>query len=285
METSESQTQEESAREGMRGKVVLITGATDGIGKQAARELAERGATVIVHGKTQERAENAVGELRRKVRGATFHTVVGDFTSLAQVRAMAEDVLARFPNLNILINNAGVYVKQRTLTNDGLETMFEVNYLAHFLLTTLLLDRLKSSAPSRIIHVSSIAHTSGRIEFDNLQGEQMFDPYHAYALSKLALLLFNKELSLRLKGTHVTSNALHPGVINTKLLRTSFNIHGASLSLGVQTLLYLATAPELEETSGRYFVRCKETYPSSLVDNAVLRTRLWNVSEELVRVR
>ncbi|MCX7983882.1 MAG: SDR family oxidoreductase [Bacteroidetes bacterium] len=266
----------------IQGKVVLVTGATDGIGKQVARELAERGASVILHGKSAERVDGTLSELRRRVRDATFYTAVADFTSLEQVHAMAEDILQRFPRLDILINNAGVYMKQRVLTKNGYETMFQVNYLAHFYLTISLLELLKKSAPARIIHVSSIAHSSGRIEFDNLQGEQYFDAYHAYALSKLALLLFNKELSIRLKNTHVTSNALHPGVINTKLLHTGFNIQGAPLSLGVQTILYLATSPDVEKVSGKYFVRCKQTYPSAIVENRELRTKFWEYSEALV---
>lgn len=284
MDTNDSHSHTEPSAEGsIRGKIVLVTGATDGIGKHAARELAERGATVIIHGKNAERAENTLNELRRKVREATFHTVVADFTSLHQVHAMAEEILQRFQRLDILINNAGVYMKQRVLTEDGYETMFQVNYLAHFLLTTSLLDLLKQSAPARIIHVSSIAHTSGRLEFDNLQGERYFDAYHAYALSKLALLLFSKELSLRLKNTQVTSNALHPGVINTKLLHTGFNIQGASLSLGVQTLLYLATSSDVAKVNGKYFVRCKQTYPSSIVENRELRTKFWEYSESLLQ--
>ncbi len=285
MQNNDSQSQQGIEQSSMKGKVVLITGSTDGIGKEAARSLAERGATVILHGKTQERVNEAATELRRKVKQGIFHTSVADFTSLQQVSAMANDLIARFPRIDVLINNAGVYMKQRVLTVDGYETTFEVNYLSHFLLTNLLLDVLKQSAPARIIHVSSIAHTNGRIDFDNLQGERMFDGYHAYALSKLALLIFSKELALRLKGTQVTSNALHPGVINTKLLQMSFNIYGASLSLGVQTMMYLATSHDVENVSGKYFVKCKETYPSSLVDNSALRTKFWAVSEKLISVR
>jgi NAD(P)-dependent dehydrogenase (short-subunit alcohol dehydrogenase family) len=267
--------------ENLSGKTILITGSTDGIGKQTACKLAQMGATVILHGRDEERARSTAEELRRSLPAAVFEYAAADFSSLQEVRALAEDIRRRFPRLDVLINNAGVYMKDRVLTKDGYETTFGVNYLAHFLLTNLLLDLLKKSTPSRIIHISSIAHTNGRLDLENLQGEKRFDPYGAYALSKLALILMSKELSERLKGTNVTSNALHPGVINTKLLRAGFNIHGADVQGGAEISVFLASSPKIARTTGKYFIKYKETFPSSIAENAYLRSKLWKESERL----
>ena len=267
--------------ENLSGKTILITGSTDGIGKQTACKLAQMGAAVILHGRNTERARMAAEEIRHSIPAAAVEYTAADFSSLQEVRALGADIQSRFPRLDVLINNAGVYMNEYILTQDRYEMTFGVNYLAPFLLTNLLLDLLKQSRPSRIVHVSSISHTNGRLDFDNLQGEKKFDPYSAYALSKLANILFSCELASRLKGTGVTSNALHPGVINTKLLRRGFNIHGADVQSGAETPVFLASSPQVAQTTGKFFVQCKETFPSPIAENARLRSALWKESEQL----
>lgn len=266
-------------------KTILITGSTDGIGKEAAIELAAMGHRVIVHGRTSERAQCAADDIRKKSGSATVETVVADFTSLRQVRAMAGEIIRRFPRLDVLINNAGVYMKERILTEDGFETTFQVNYLAHFLLTHLLLDLLKRSAPSRIINVSSMAHHNAKLSLDNLQGEKKYGAYGAYACSKLENILFTYELAERLEGTGVTVNCLHPGVIATKLLRAGFGGFGGSgVEKGAETIVFLATSPKGDSISGKYFVN-KEIADSSLASHSrSLRKALWELSKQFAGI-
>lgn len=266
-------------------KTILITGATDGIGKASAIELAAMGNTVIVHGRNATRAEQTVADIKKELGSISVESVVADFASLRQVRAMADDVIKRFPQLNVLINNAGVYMKERVLTEDGIETTFQVNHLAHFLLTHLLLDLLKRNAPSRIINVSSMAHYNARLSFDNLQGEKKFGAYGAYACSKLENILFTYELAERLKGTGVTVNCLHPGVVATKLLRAGFGGFGGSdVKKGAETIVFLATAPTGETVTGGYFVNKEPTDSSLASHDRRLRKECWDISERLAGI-
>ena len=265
----------------MTDKVVLITGSTDGIGRQAALELAALGATVLVHGRDAARGRNVVEEIRTATGNQKVDLFIADLSSLQQVRQLAADITNRCSALHVLINNAGVFMNERQLTVDGLETTFAVNHLAPFLLTNLLLDLLKKSAPSRIITVSSVAHTRGNLDFDNLQAERSFGGYSSYALSKLANVLFAYELGELLAGTGITSNCLHPGVIGTKLLRAGFNITGANTSDGAETLIYLASSPETDGVTGKYFQEKQETPSSPITHDAALRKRLWEISAQL----
>jgi NAD(P)-dependent dehydrogenase (short-subunit alcohol dehydrogenase family) len=263
-------------------KTILITGSTDGIGKQTALELARRGFHVILHGRSPQRGQASLAEIQAAVPAARLDTLNADLSSLAQVRRLAADVQALTPRLDVLLHNAGVAVKERLLTPDGLELSFAVNHLAPFLLTHLLLDLLKASAPARVILVSSSAHTGGRIEFDNLQGERSFDAWQAYCDTKLMNVLFAAELAARLQGSGVTANSLHPGVIATKMLAASFpNAQGASVQDGAQTSVFLTSAPEVETVSGLYFKRSKPADPSPLAQDADLRRRLWQISVQL----
>ena len=271
----------------MQGKTILVTGSTDGIGKQTALELACMGAHVIVHGRSLARAQAALEEIRQAVERTcgepALDILIADFSSLEQVRQMAAQVQERFPRLDVLVNNAGVFMKRRQLTPQGLEYTLVINHLAHFLLTHLLLDVLKRSAPARILNVSSNTHQwVTDVDFDNLQGERHYDGDDAYALSKLANIWFTVELAERLQGSGVTVNALHPGVINTKLLRTGFVAPGAEVSEGAETSVYLACAPQVEGVSGAYFVQKQRSGTSALSRDRELRQRFWQVSAALV---
>ena len=265
----------------MNDKVVLITGSTDGIGRHAALELAALGATVLVHGRDAARGQNVVEEIRKATGNQNVELLIADLASQQQVRRLASDVLSRHDNLHVLINNAGVFLNDRRLTADGLEMTFAVNHLASFLLTNLLLDLLKKSAPARIITVSSVMHTQAKLDFSNLQSEKRFGGYSSYAVSKLANVLFAYELAERLGGTGVTSNCLHPGVIGTKLLRASFTVGGASTADGADTLIYLATSPDVQATSGKYYQEKKETPSSPPTYDLELWKKMWEVSEAL----
>ncbi len=263
-------------------KTILITGATDGIGKQAAFELARRGHHVIVHGRNAARAKSVVEEIQHTTKNPNVAFALADFASLAEVRNLAAQLQENYPRLNVLINNAGIFTKQRTLTRDGFETTFQVNYLAHFLLTNLVLEKIKQSAPARLVHVSSGTHRSGQIEWDNLQGEKHSGGYEAYSRSKLANVLFAYELAERLQGTGVTSNALHPGVIGTKLMYAGWGSGGSDdLARGAETIVHAATAPELENVTGRYFDNQRETKSSPTSHDKNLQRELWEVSARL----
>jgi retinol dehydrogenase 14 len=265
----------------MRDKTILITGSTDGIGRQAALEIAALGATVLVHGRDAQRGKYVVEEIRTATGNKNVGLLIADFSSMAEVRRMAAEVQQRCGALHVLVNNAGVFMNERRLTEDGFEMTFTVNHLAPFLLTNLLLGLLQKSSPARIITVSSVAHTRGKLDFENLHGEKHFGGYSAYALSKLANVLFTYELSGMLAGTGITSNCLHPGVIGTKLLRTGFNITGASTADGAGTLIYLATSPEVMGVTGKYFQEKTETPSSPITHDPALRKKLWELSARL----
>jgi NAD(P)-dependent dehydrogenase (short-subunit alcohol dehydrogenase family) len=262
----------------------LVTGATDGIGKQTALNLVRHGARVLVHGRSLARAEATVAELKAASGLSDLEAVAGDFASLAQVRVLAEEIRSRVDRLEVLVHNAGVYMKSRVLTEDGLETTFQVNHLAPFLLSHLLLDRLAAATAARVVVVSSVAHQGGYIDFQNLQGEKQFDAYSAYTLSKLANLLFAVEMADRLRGTRITVNALHPGVIGTKLLKAGFNMDGADVARGARTSTYLATSAEVQGITGGYFMDCKPTACSLYVGDPILRHRFWEHSEDLAKL-
>jgi NAD(P)-dependent dehydrogenase (short-subunit alcohol dehydrogenase family) len=279
----------------LQGKNCLVTGATSGIGAVAALELARLGATVIVAGRSAESCAAQAEAIRRET-GARVETEVADLGSLRQVRALSDRVANRFARLDVLVNNAGTYLVERTLTVDRLERTFAVNYLSHFLLTNLLMDRLRASPSARIVNVSSYQHHRSTIDFDNLQGERHYEYLDAYARSKLALLIFTYELSRRLTPGRVTANALNPGQIATNLGRENYgslhwwvrvrarNIVRRSLQTpetAARTIVHLAGSPELEGITGRYFDEGHEA-PSSPAsyDEAVAR-RLWDVSAEL----
>lgn len=269
----------------MTGKTVLITGATDGIGMQTAYDLAGLGANVWIHGRNPERLKNVLSELRNIAPNGQHGSFQADFSSFAQIRKLAEDVNQSLDRLDVLINNAGVFMNEFEESEDGYEMTFAVNHLAHFLLTLELLPLLQKSAPSRIINVSSIAHQGGGIDYDTLNSKHHFDGYRAYCLSKLANILFTRQLVLELEGTGITANSLHPGVVTTKLLWAGFSIEGVGLEEGAETSVYCASSPELENVTGKYFVKNIPATPSKYAQDDEAARELWNKSLEMVGLR
>jgi retinol dehydrogenase 14 len=261
-----------------RGKRILVTGATGGIGYATAAELARQGAHVIVHGRTEAKAEAAANALRRDT-GGTLDSLAADLSTVGAATALAQQVLARYNHLDVLVSNAGVFMQTRTLTADGLETTWAVNHLAPFVLANSLLPLLVASAPSRIVIVSSDAHFGAKVDFDNLQGERRYDGHRAYAQSKLCNVLHAYALARRLAGQGVTVNALHPGVIATALLKAGWGGGGASLAKGAQTPVYVAVDDAVAQVTGEYFENRRATASAKSTYDAALQERLWAVSE------
>jgi NAD(P)-dependent dehydrogenase (short-subunit alcohol dehydrogenase family) len=264
------------------GMTILVTGATDGIGRQTALELVKKGHHVIVHGRSEARVGNTLAELRRAGHGARVDGVVFDLGSLAAVRAGAERLRLEQPKLQVIINNAGVFAGERTLSVDGHELTFAVNHLAHVLLTELLLPRLAENAPARIVNVSSNAHQGARLDLDDLDMTRGYTGFGAYASSKLANILHANALAVRLDPARVTANSLHPGVIGTKLLRQGWGASGGSLEQGARTSLRVALDAQLAGVSGRYFSDGREARPSPAALDETLRDRLHEASLRLV---
>ena len=276
----------------LEGKVCLVTGSTSGIGKVTARELARKGATVVLVSRTRAKGEETQVEIKQATGNPHVELLVADLSLLTDVRRLATEFHYTSSYLHLLVNNAGCAYPTRTLTSEGLEATLMVNYLAPFLLTELLLNTLKASAPARIVNVSSAQHANAHIEFDNLQGEKKYGNLSSYNQAKLALLLWTYELAHRLEGTGVTVNALHPGITATNFPSgmTGVLAWGMRLSTpllltpekGAQTTLYLATSPEVEGVTGKYFVKSRETKSSSRSYDQAVGSRLWEVTEQLV---
>jgi NAD(P)-dependent dehydrogenase (short-subunit alcohol dehydrogenase family) len=274
----------------LRDRTVLVTGASAGIGRATALQLADMGAHVLLASRNRERGEAARAAIAERVPGAATDLLVADLASLDGVRSLADQTLTASDRLDVLVNNAGVFTRSREVTPDGLETQFAVNHLAPFLLTHLLRERLVRSAPARVITVSSEAHKRGSIDFEDLQGEQRYSGLKAYAQSKLANLLFNRELARRLGGTGVTSNALHPGVVATNLLFSGFG----PLRLlrpflrtpeqAARSTICLAAAPALERLTGLYFIDCEPARPSADARDDAAARRLWRISAQVTGI-
>jgi len=267
----------------LKDKSVLITGATDGIGKQTAIELALLGAEVILHGRNEERLLKIKSEITTLTKNNKIKTISSDLSSLKKTAELVDEINNSFEHIDVLINNAGVYMKNKELTEDGIEKTFAVNHLSHFLLTNRLIDILQQSSPSRIINVSSVAHTRAQLDFNNLNSDNYFDAYNAYAVSKLANVLYTYELARRHEDSGILINALHPGVISTKLLWEGFSIKGNTLVEGAVTPVYLASSDEVEGVSGKYFVSKEETPSSDTSYNKEIQQEMWNVSEQMIQ--
>jgi NAD(P)-dependent dehydrogenase (short-subunit alcohol dehydrogenase family) len=278
----------------MDGKVCLITGATSGIGKATAMGLADMGASVVMVGRDRDRGEAALAEIKEGSPNASVDLMLADLSSQEEIRRLADEFKETYPRLDVLINNAGVIRSKRVTTVDGIEMTFAVNHLAYFLLTNLLLDVLKASAPSRIVNVASGEQRNGTIDFDDLQGEKGYKTAKAYGQSKLATVLFTYELARRLEGTGVSANCLHPGVVGTNLGSGVSGVFGFTVRAltplmkspekGAETSIYLASSPEVEGLSGRYFVKKAEARSSDASHDERLARRLWEVSAELAHL-
>ena len=277
----------------MTGKTVLITGGTGGIGKATAIGLARLGARVGIVGRDATRAAAAAADIRSDSGDGAVDAFTADLSSQAEVRRLAAEVLDAYPRLDVLVNNVGGFWAHRHVTADGLEHTFALNHLAPFLLTNLLRERLTASAPARVVTVSSGAQSMGRIDFDDLQGERKYSGQTAYNQSKLANVMFTYELARRLEGTGVTATVLHPGVTRTDFGAEDQARYFAWMSglskpfmkspaKGAETPIFLASSPDVEGVTGRYYANRQAKDSNPLSYDAAAAARLWRVSAELV---
>ena len=277
----------------MQGKICIVTGANSGIGKATALALAQRGATVVMVCRDRARGEQARSEITTNSRNTAVDLLQADLSSQQSIRQLVETFKQHYPHLHVLINNAGAAFPGRRETVDGLEMTFAVNYLAPFLLTNLLLDVLKASAPARIVNVSSNSHEAGYIQLDDLQEEKHYRSMKVYGQSKLAVVLFTYEVARNLQGTGVTANCLHPGFVATnfaqsdgapavRLLVKLIASFGASPEKGAKTSIYLASSPEVEGVTGKYFVKSIPKRSAAISYDESLQRQLWGQSAKLV---
>jgi NAD(P)-dependent dehydrogenase (short-subunit alcohol dehydrogenase family) len=280
----------------MKAKTVVITGGNSGIGAETAVALAQMGARVVITARDPERGKAAVDDIKARSTSDDVELVLFDLGSLASVREGAAELLNRCPRIDVLVNNAGLVLTDRRESTDGYEMTFAVNHLGPFLLTALLLDRIKASAPSRIVNVSSTAHKAARrgVDFDDINATKRYRGMQVYGVSKLANILFTAELARRLEGTGVTANSLHPGTVRTGygrggdtsgVLKIGIAIAAPfflSPAKGARTSVYLASSPDVEGVTGKYFVKNKERQPSAAARDADAARRLWEVSEQMV---
>ena len=281
-------------KDNMNGKICLVTGGTNGIGKSTAQELARMGATVVIVGRDAQKTSQVVEEIRVASSNKNVDSLLADLTSHQEIQLLADKFKRKYSQLHVLINNAGGFFLRRQFSVDGIEMTFALNHLASFLLTNLLLDTLKASAPARIINVSSDAHASGKIEFDNLQGERQYGP-KAYDNSKLANILFTTELARRLEGTGVTVNALHPGFVATGFAKNNGRVIAALVSLitplvarspakGAETSVYLASSQKVQGITGEYFYDSHVIPTATQATDMVVARKLWHVSAAIVHL-
>jgi NAD(P)-dependent dehydrogenase (short-subunit alcohol dehydrogenase family) len=278
----------------MHGKTCMITGASSGIGRATALELARSGATLVLVCRDRTRGEATVAEIAEQTANREVTLLLADLGVQREIRRLADEFLATDRPLHVLVNNAGIVNLQRTVTADGIETTFAVNHLGYFLLTNLLLERLCRSAPARIVNVASDAHKFGALDFDDLGNQRRYRAMRVYGQSKLANILFTAELARRCAGSGVTANSLHPGAVATglgtnngawarrliALLRPFFR----TPENGAATSVYLASSPAVEGVSGKYFANCREKRPSRAAQDAAAARRLWEVSARLTGV-
>ena len=275
-------------KSGLDGKICVVTGANAGIGLETARGLAEMGATVVMVCRDRQRGEAAQSEIKQTSGNDRVELMICDFSSQASIRGFAADYKVRHERLDVLVNNAGVLLRELSLNRDGVESTFAINHLGYFLATNLLLDVLKKSAPSRIVNVASTAHKYGKIDIGGWVAGKNYSAFAAYANSKLANVLFTYELARRLQGTGVTANCLHPGGVGTNLFRGLPGLLQGLIKLvtigperGARTSIYLASSPEVEGITGKYFARRRQQNSSEISHNEEAARRLWEVSEEL----
>ena len=275
----------------MQGKVVVITGATSGIGQVAAERLAGMGAHMVLVARDKARGEAALVRLRERAPGAAHSIHYADLSRLAEMKRVAAEIAAAEPRIDVLINNAGALFGSRHVTEDGLELTFALNHMAYFVLTHGLRERLLASAPARVVNTASNAHRRARLDFDDLQSAHGYSGFKAYGRSKLANILFTRELARRLAGAGVTANCLHPGFVATRfgdqtggllsyVVRIA-KIFAISAEEGAETLVYLASAPEVANVSGAYFYKCRPATPTQEAQDDAAAQRLWIESAKL----
>ena len=275
----------------MNGKVCLVTGSTDGIGKVSARVLAELGAKVIIVGRDPEKSAIVLAELRSISGNKNIDLLMADLAVMQEVRDLADQVISRYDRLDVLLNNAGGYFTKHEITSDGLEMTFALNHMSYFLLTNKLMELLKYSAPARIVNVSSDAHYGVDIEFENLNGEQEYKAWKAYQKSKLANVLFTYELLKKVPG-NITVNCLHPGFVATNfghnngwffgpVLKIAQRISAIDPEEGAKTSIFLCSAPEVKGVSGKYFYKCQPKTSSRESRNMDTGKRLWQISSDI----
>jgi len=280
----------------MKNKVILITGATNGIGKATALALARKAATLVIVGRNPEKTRQVASEIAQQSGNPAVDFLLADLSVLSQVRSLAEAFKQKYSRMDVLINNAGSHFSNRQLTADGYERTFSFNHLSYFLLTHEFLDLVKGSAPARIINVSSAAHTLGPLNFDDLMSTNYgMMGFRAYSQSKLANIMFTYELARRLDGTGVTVNALHPGAVNTGFaknnsgwMRFTMNLFGyfsLTPEAGALTSIYLASSPTVSGVNGKYFDKCKPVSSSPASYDQAAQQRLWALSEELTGIK
>ena len=276
----------------MKGKTCIITGATDGIGLEAAAGLGALGARLVLVGRNRAKGEVVLAALRQRVPGIEAEMHYADLACRGEIQRLVPELLAAAPRIDVLLNNAGAFFAQRVVIEDGLEQTFALNHMGYFRLTALLRERLVASAPSRIVNVASEAHRNASLDFDDLQTARGYNGWKAYQRSKLANILFTRELARRLGGTGVTANCLHPGFVKTRFGDNNRGFWGIGIRLGklfaaisiprgAETPVYLASAPEVEGVSGKYVDKCREREPNAAARNDVDAERLWKESERL----
>ncbi len=277
----------------MTGKTVVITGGTSGIGQVAADALAAKGARIVLVARDRARAEAALAQLRAKNSAAAHSVHYADLSRVGEVKRVGEEIAAREPRIDVLINNAGAMFTQRQVTEDRLEMTFATNHMAYFVLTHMLRERLLAAAPARVISTASHAHKGMKLDFADLQMEKGYSGFRAYGRSKLCNILFTRELAKRLAGTGVTANSLHPGFVNTRFGDNSGPGIGTAIfgllknlaispEKGAETIVWLASADEAAKVSGAYFYKCKETRPSAEARDDESARRLWQETAKLV---
>jgi NAD(P)-dependent dehydrogenase (short-subunit alcohol dehydrogenase family) len=278
----------------MQGKTIVVTGGTSGIGEVAAVELARRGGKVVIVGRSKTRSDATLEKIRA-AGGVDASAVVADLSVQSEVRRAAGEIRNRCERLDVLLNNAGAIFDKRVESSDGIEMTFALNHLAYFLMTQELLPLLEKSAPARVVSVASDAHrfAAAGINFDDVEGRKKYSAMGAYGQSKLANILFTLELSKRLAGTGVTANAVHPGFVATRFIEGKGTVNWIFRQLavvmattpeaGAKTSIYVASSPEIEGVTGKYFVKCRETTPNKAARDEAAAKRLWELSEAMTR--
>jgi len=265
----------------LENKRILISGATDGIGKQTALEVAKMNAEIIIHGRDEDRIFETIKMIKEKTGNEKIHGILADFASLSAVNSLADEIIKNFDSIDVLFNNAAEIINERTMTEDGFETQFQVNYLSHFLLTEKLLPLLNASEGSRVLNVSSMIHASD-LDFDNLQGEKSYNGNKIYAVTKLLNILHAYKLSDELSETKTVVHCLHPGVISTKLLNTAFK-GGAPVAEGAANLIYAASSDVARMSSGYYLENRRPMQSNPVSYDKNIQNKLWSLSRAYVK--